>query len=843
MINYKSGEIMRFFFYLFLTIVFVYPLKSNAQVIGLSDWNIFIDPGHSQSENMGIYNYPEAHKVLRVGLNLRQLLLDNTDIDTVYMSRTNDQQQVSLSQRTDYANNIGAAWFHSIHSDAGGSTANSTLLMYGGWRQNGQTIEKIPNGGKEMSNYMVDILTRGMRITTRGNYADRTFYQGFPDNHTNQYPYLHVNRESNMASELSEAGFHTNPTQNQRNMNAEWKRLEAYTLYWSILEYFEIERPFVGITTGIISNIESGLPVNGAVVSLNGQNYTTDTYESLFHLYSNDPEQLRNGFYFFENLPPGTHTITAAAEGFDPYSDEVTIVDTFFTFKDIQLVSNVAPFVVETSVEENDSLYPGVENIGIIFSRPMDKASVESGISISPSESVNFIWSNGDRQLAITTANFDFNTNYMLTISGNATDKYDHPFDGDGDGSGGDDYILNFKTKVEDMIAPSILYFYPSDGESEVELTPVINFSFSERINTSTLSGKIKMVKDSDQSIISGILKHYIVNDRSIVNLFVVNELETNENYTVVLEPGVKDIFGNEITDQFSSAFTTSNVVAAFVSTIDNFEAGIGNWWQPQQSGSTIGYIAEFTSASSVSNIFNYIYGGSKSMLLSYGFDTFADNWLIREHYPVAVPSPSFNNTNILQTYLFGDGTENKFRFAVRDNTNSIEVSPWYTIDWIGWKLLSWDMENDGTGSWIGNGILENPLRIDSYQLTYEAGNLNTGALYFDDLVIVDKTTVGIDDENFLATPADYSLEQNYPNPFNPTTQLRFGIPEPGFVKLEVYNLLGQKITTLVNEEMNSGYHSIDFNTSALGGLSSGIYVYTLSVNDFVSSKKMILLK
>jgi N-acetylmuramoyl-L-alanine amidase len=286
----------------FISLIILFPSHSTAQVTELSGLNIFIDPGHSQHENVGIYGYSEAEKNLGVALHLRDLLLSKTDIDTVYMSRTDDQEVVSLTQRTDYANTVGAAWYHSIHSDAGSPSANSTLLLYGGWRENGQTIEKIPNGGKKMSNIIVDILSRGMRIPTRGNYADRTFYEGFPDNTSRFVPYLHVNRESDMPSELSEAGYHTNPTQNQRNMNEKWKRLEAYTFFWSFLKFFDINRPFVGITTGIISDIESGQPINGAVVSLNGQIDTTDTYESLFNLYSSNPNQLHNGFYFFEDF-------------------------------------------------------------------------------------------------------------------------------------------------------------------------------------------------------------------------------------------------------------------------------------------------------------------------------------------------------------------------------------------------------------------------------------------------------------------------------------------------------------------------------------------------------------
>jgi len=88
--------------------------------------------------------------------------------------------------------------------------------------------------------------------------------------------------------------------------------------------------------------------------------------------------------------------------------------------------------------------------------------------------------------------------------------------------------------------------------------------------------------------------------------------------------------------------------------------------------------------------------------------------------------------------------------------------------------------------------------------------------------------------------PSVYSLEQNYPNPFNPVTEISFNLAEEGFVTLEVLNLLGQRVATLVNDNMKSGFHTINFDAS---DLSSGIYVYTISVNNFTASKKMVLMK
>nr|MCU0406331.1 T9SS type A sorting domain-containing protein [Ignavibacteriaceae bacterium] len=87
---------------------------------------------------------------------------------------------------------------------------------------------------------------------------------------------------------------------------------------------------------------------------------------------------------------------------------------------------------------------------------------------------------------------------------------------------------------------------------------------------------------------------------------------------------------------------------------------------------------------------------------------------------------------------------------------------------------------------------------------------------------------------------SDFGLEQNYPNPFNPSTTIKYSISENGFVKLSVYNLLGEEVTTLVNNEQKAGRYEVNFNAKEL---SSGIYMYRLESNNFLSIKKMILIK
>jgi hypothetical protein len=88
--------------------------------------------------------------------------------------------------------------------------------------------------------------------------------------------------------------------------------------------------------------------------------------------------------------------------------------------------------------------------------------------------------------------------------------------------------------------------------------------------------------------------------------------------------------------------------------------------------------------------------------------------------------------------------------------------------------------------------------------------------------------------------PAQYKLDQNYPNPFNPTTTINYSIPSAGRVTLKIYNLLGQEVEALVDLQQNAGAYKVVFNASRFA---SGVYFYQLKAGQYVSVKKMLLLK
>lgn len=91
-----------------------------------------------------------------------------------------------------------------------------------------------------------------------------------------------------------------------------------------------------------------------------------------------------------------------------------------------------------------------------------------------------------------------------------------------------------------------------------------------------------------------------------------------------------------------------------------------------------------------------------------------------------------------------------------------------------------------------------------------------------------------------LGLPNQFELSQNYPNPFNPSTTIKFSLPEAANVKISIFNVVGEKVVDIINENKEAGYYSINFDGSKL---SSGFYIYRLETNSFTSVKKMLLLK
>ena len=826
-------------------ILLIFMATGTYAQTDLSGLKFCLDPGHG--------NYPHD-KPYETRINLRVANFLKSYLEEygawVIITRKDSIENPSLSQRDRIANNNNVDFFLSIHHNAFQGNANYTVMLYKE-RPNGQP--EWPGQSDVMCGIMANYLHHFI-YTTAGYVRGDLSFIGF------NYGIL---RDLNMPGVLSEASFWDYVPEVHRLNSLGYLKLEAYALLYSYLEYYGAPKKPSTFVEGVVRD-DDGNNLPGITVTItNGTDemvYVTDSQDIGVTAQDNRwpgfpyTEEVRNGMFFFENFSPGYAKIIL--EGADFLSDSVNVFvrDTTSTrISAIKLISTRPPVVVSTTPAEGDTNFPAWDEIIINFSKKMNRASVEAGFVISPTKDGAISWADNYKKLKFRPDSLEFETNYKITIAGTAIDAYGYTFDGNADGTGGDDFELNFKTGPEDMVPPEIVSAYPPTGASNIESLPIVNITFNEQLNPSSLyEGVVRLAKYGSQVAVPGILQHYVVDDRSVLCFFPSEQLLLNQTYLTRINPGIKDLTGNEQLSAKAFRFRTVEHLYE-ISVIDSFETDVtSNWWSPQTSGNTIGIITDSTDISVNSDIVNLLTESNESLQLKYGWNTAASSWLIRMYLSGGSPKNVwFDNSYILQLYVFGDGSGNKFRFCVDDKVPNYagenhEVSPWYTIDWIGWKLVTWDMMNDSSGTWIGDGSLDGTLGFDSIQLTYETGNSVSGTLYFDDLRLLKQLPVGVDQQQVASLPGTFTLYQNYPNPFNSGTTIRYRISSgQHHIVLSVYNVLGKKVRALINEETLAGEYLVQWDGKDDNGedVTSGIYLYKLSADGYSHTRWMILVK
>ncbi|NNJ52285.1 MAG: T9SS type A sorting domain-containing protein [Ignavibacteriaceae bacterium] len=159
-------------------------------------------------------------------------------------------------------------------------------------------------------------------------------------------------------------------------------------------------------------------------------------------------------------------------------------------------------------------------------------------------------------------------------------------------------------------------------------------------------------------------------------------------------------------------------------------------------------------------------------------------------------------------------------------------------------EMNAWEADSLNPGFVSGNSII---ARVWSNQdnleyetiITFEVSNGNFGDGMFSRLSIEGTNIVSVSNTG-TSVLKTFSMSQNYPNPFNPSTKIKYEIPEKSIVNLKLYDILGNEVTTLVNNENQLGRYEVEFNAA---NLPSGVYLYRIQTNNFVETKKMILLK
>ena len=783
-----------------LMVMLGWLLAAPAWSADLSGLKFCLDPGHG--------NYP-YEKPFETVINLQVAFfledyLESAGADTVILTRYNNYDNPTLSQREQIANSNNVDWFNSIHHNAFTGTSNYTLTLYE------ETSVGVPEWTEavEMCEIMGADLYSALYTTTWYARGDLSFL-GFN---------LGVLNDLNMPGELTEASFFDYPPETDRLRNADYLKMEARALLTSFLDYFEADDLTTGTLSGAVTDDETGDPVNGVTCTLwpDSLVYVTDDSS--------------NGLYIFDDLTPGSYSVSVEKTNYTPDTSGVTVSANSFPRLHFAMINETPPVVVSTDPADGDSGVYVYEDIVVVFSREMNQSSAQSAFSIMPSESGSFSWDPQGQQMTFDPSSYlDHSTDYQVTIAGTATDTYGHPLDGDGNGTGGDAYVFDFRTAHSDTVPPQVVSTDPATAEGGVETDAIIVAEFDEFLDPGTVTTTNVLLQDGAMSPVTRTVEYVEMDNHGEILIYVTGYLDPGETYTVTLTTGIRDPFLNGLESDCVWTFSTRDRTYS-LATIDNFNDGVSPWWDPEGSGSTTGTVPESTSFATEYSVVNPITSSTASGKLDYLYDTGAGSWLIREYFP---SDPlHFDTTYTLEVYLYGDGLGNKFRFCVDDNLPATgasyhEVSEWITVDWKGWRLVKWDLGSDPVGSWLGNGVLEGDMRVDSFQMTYNSTENNpSGTYYFDDLR---RAQLGADTSppeavnDLTATKAGDDLSLSWSEPYD----------GEGVVRYIVY----RDTTAYTGGDSIAGTTQTEYLDESVVGSLSTHYCYTVKAADEAGNK------
>jgi N-acetylneuraminic acid mutarotase len=242
----------------------------------------------------------------------------------------------------------------------------------------------------------------------------------------------------------------------------------------------------------------------------------------------------------------------------------------------------------------------------------------------------------------------------------------------------------------------------------------------------------------------------------------------------------------------------------------------------------------------------------SDPLTVGYNIRGSGENWYKGFIDDIRIYDYAISKAEILELYHEGGWGTNNAISVLTPNGGEVwgmateQFIIWSSIDIIDVKIefssnngASWELVNESVPS---TGIYSwNVPAVHTIQGLIKISDVTDEDIFdISDNVFTIEPVTGMEDENNRLIPDEYSLSQNHPNPFNPTTKIKYGLPNAGLVTIKVYDVLGNEVATIVNEERYAGNYEITWYAEQLP---SGIYFYRIQAGSFVETKKMILMK
>ena len=900
-------------------VIFMIFLTAATFAQSLDGIKICIDPGHgghdpANDRHIIIPDFWESEGNYYKALHTEEIL---TSLGaTVILTRhgNDDSDEIALSVRAGIANANNVDLFHSIHSNATGTSnrVNFSLMLYRGYTDN-----PVFPAAKEYAITAYRQFEQANHVQNKSwdvIYGDWSFYPNWGTSG------LGVLRPLTMPGILSEGSFHDYIPEAWRLKNNEYLRHEAWAITRSMLEHFSAGTLPNGNVAGILRDSFENVPSTYQPISELGDakkpiNFVKATLQPGNHVYYGDDQN--NGYYMFEDISPGQYRLYLEPEYYEHDTVDITVTanKSLFVHRNLAPVPNYdIPNIVENYPADNQIDVGMRDTIKLKFDMRMNKQTAENAFSISPNISGDFSWSEQETQLNFfPLIPYTEQTEYTVTVDSNAQTVFGtkldssytfnfttgtaesakvinySPTDGVDSVSNLAQVTISFDKRMNEnttqtafSISPNVngsftwseditkiiftpsspfisgteyqvtistdarTYYggylesevsfgfttrsklnlitaYPSDGAIDISKSVQVQLQFDQAIDETTLAGNIQFLDPMDKFV--SLRVDFTLYSKGMIAFIPSSSLERGVTYRVILDEGIGDIEGVKFQENVVISFTTEAYEITTGNVVDDFEVN-NEWENPLDNPNSVGIdetsTFKITTAQKVD--------GNSSAELKYSFNQFDGYYKVSKSIPTSVGSSGSTEFGI---WIKGDLSYNILEYWFADaqsNLLSIEVD---TLSFTGWKMASVilaDVSNDNL-TFEGVGI----KRSNSAD--------SSGVIYIDDAQYNFITPVE-DARNNL--PVEYSLDQNYPNPFNPSTKINFNLPKNSNVKLEIFNIIGEKITTLIsNKEYQAGSYTVEWNGANQFGrqVPSGVYLYKIRADKFSSVKKMMMIK
>ncbi|MDR0542700.1 MAG: N-acetylmuramoyl-L-alanine amidase [Dysgonamonadaceae bacterium] len=743
----------------------------------LSGVKIHINPGHGgwDSDDRGISTplYPsvgpntgfwESQSNLDKGLQLREMLEELGC--TVQMSRTQNRTQddLPLSTIVQMANEFGADFMLSIHSNAGAGTANYVLMLYAGKDANDTYTYPTPTPksdesraisaeiAKNLAGNQMTYWTAAYRVT-----GDKTFgrtVMGWSDGYG-------VLRGLRVPGVISEGAMHDYIPENYRLMNMEYKWLEAWNFKKSFCIYFKGAEIPTGNIAGWVKDsrnlILDGtykkyskdvlLPLNGATVTVleTGQTYIVDNQ--------------RNGVYVFKNLAPGVYHIKAEANGYYAQTQEITVEKNQIACFNFELnkMRNTPPEVVNYSPKvASGEMVECSTPIVLEFNWDMDEESVRNAFSITPEVEGKITFEDSQFRMR-------FTPDIPLEVSTLYTVKLDKSAKHPDNKSMEEDFIMQFMTKDRNRLV--LLQGYPYEGSDGVYYkNPVFWLVFDRKLSTANLRDEIKVLDAAGAEIAKATRSVKNNNAPAPYGAFYFqlgSALEPDKPYKVIVGADVKDEVGVTVTDPITINFRTSEVAVSNQMLIEDFETAGKYVYDADRSDNVTGATITRSTAT-------YLF--DKSAYQMKGIFTADDAYLTCK---VAEPATVVNHAKAVGLHVYGDMSGNELQLLLSNGTEiAVKLCD---LNFIGWEFVEAELSSLPEGE---------DFTITGIRAIRKEGILSTTL----DICIDNMLLYNASHGNSLPEIAGGQIEI-YPNPASETIVVKTPLNETPLLRL--YSLNG----------------------------------------------------